>query len=228
MATKTRRPAPTKARRKRAESDKQVALDAIRNLPDNASLEQIKDEISQLKSKGVQTISPDVIKIAPVPQVNDPAKSTEKRDAYANYFVETVGRNSENSAAAWDFLMFITNKDNLSYYNQKTHHTTSRRDLIDSQQQDAIYGVFAQQVGYAESLTIYDWNIYKQIFSDAVAAVLSTKETPKSAVQKAEQAINKILPPEGILPAPPVIPGGQKAATTTANNSSTATNAQNK
>ncbi len=180
--------------------------------------EQIKDQINQLKSKGLQTISPDVIQIAAVPQVNDPSVSTEKRDAYANYFVETVGRNTENPDAAWDFLMFITSKDNLAYYNQKTHHTTSRRDLIEAQQQDPIYGVFAQQVGYAESLTIYDWNLYKQIFNAAINSVLATKEAPKTAIQKAEQAINNILPAEGILPPPPVIPAGQKSTTSSSAN----------
>lgn len=189
--------------------------------------EQIKSEITLLNSKGVQTISPDVVKISPVPQVNDPATSTEKRDAYANYFVETVGRNSENPNTAWDFLMFINSKDNQSYYSQKTHHTTSRRDLIESQQQDAIYGVFAQQVGFAESLTVYDWNLYKAIFNAAIDSVISTTNDPKTAMQKAEQAVNNILPAEGILPAPTVIPAANKTPATKSTTSTT-TNAQTK
>lgn len=199
--------------------------------------EQIKDEIAQLKTKNVQTISPDAIRISVVPQVNDPETSTEKRDAYANYFVETVSRNSENYDAAWDFLLFITSKDNLSYYNQKTHRPTSRRDLIEEQKQDPIYGVFAEQVGYAESLVIYDWDIYKVIFNKAIDAVLATTASPRDAMRDAEGQINAILPEEGILPPPPVIPLGSKSNTTTeavtekpastANTSSQANNAQN-
>lgn len=167
--------------------------------------EQIKAEITQLNSQGVSTINPNAIKVAMIPQVNDPNTSTEKRDAFANYFVETVGRNTEHPNEAWDFLLFITSKENLAYYNQKTHHTTSRRDLIEEQQTDPIYGVFAQQVGFAESLVIYDWNLYKNIFGEAINLVLQTKEVPKTAIQKSEKAINEILPTEGILPKPPII-----------------------
>lgn len=188
---------------------------------------QIKDEIDQLKKQNVSVIDPGTIKISPVPQVFDPATSTEKRVAYANYFAETVGRNSENPDIAWDFLMFMTSKDNLAYYNQKTHAPTSRRDLIDAQMQDAIYGVFAEQVGYAESLVIDDWDSYKNIFDKAISSVIATTANPKTAIQTAQQDINKILPPEGILAAPPVIPAGQKSATpaktTTTTGTATAT-----
>jgi|GEM_PF-325936 len=206
--------------------------------------EQIKDEITQLKSKNVQTIDPNIIGVSVVPQVNDPKTSTEKRDAFANYFVETVSRNSENNKVAWDFLLFITSKDNLAYYNQKTHKPTSRRDLIEKQKEDAIYGVFAEQVGYAESLVLYDWDMYRQIFSKAIAGILATNETPREAIQKAEAEINAVLPDEGILLAPPVIPAGTKATddkakasqttkesapnNATSNNSSSAKNANTK
>ena len=184
---------------------------------------QIKDEIDQLKKQNVSVINPASIKISAVPQVFDPATSTEKRDAFANYFAETVSRNSENPEVAWDFLMFIASKDNLAYYNQKTHAPTSRRDLIEAQTQDAIYGVFAEQVGYAESLVIDDWDAYKNIFSKAISNVIATTANPKTSIQTAQQEINKILPTDGILPAPPVIPGGQKAVTPTAKTTPTTT-----
>jgi multiple sugar transport system substrate-binding protein len=175
--------------------------------------EQIKAEIDALKKKGVQTISPDTVKIAAVPQVNDPDKSTEKRDTFANYFVETVSRNSENPDVAWDFLMFATSKDNLAYYHDKTHRPTSRRDLIEEQKQDAVYGVFAEQVGFAESLLIYDWEIYKQIFTTAIDGVLSTTVNLNNALKKAEESINAILPQEGILPAAELLPASKTPAT---------------
>jgi ABC-type glycerol-3-phosphate transport system substrate-binding protein len=184
---------------------------------------QIKDEIDQLKKQNVPVMNPSSIKISAVPQVFDPATSTEKRDAYANYFAETVSRNSEHPDVAWDFLMFMTSKDNLAYYNQKTHAPTSRRDLIDSQMQDPIYGVFAEQVGYAESLVIDDWDSYKNIFGKAISSVIATTANPKSAIQTAQQEINAILPAEGILPAPPVIPAGKKTTTPSKTTTTSAT-----
>lgn len=189
--------------------------------------DQIKVEIEDLKRQSVQTINPDVIRISAVPQVNNPETSTEKRDAYANYFVETVGRNTENHEAAWDFLLFITSKDNLAYYNQKTHRPTSRRDLIEEQKKDAIYGVYAEQVGYAESLDIYDWNAYARIFGKAITDVINVTASVKDALTKAEGQLNEILPEAGILPPSEIIPvakTNQKSTTTTDTSSSKASN----
>lgn len=167
--------------------------------------EQIKEQIEELKKKNVPTIDPGVIRVSSVPQVNDPATSTEKRDAYANYFVETVGRNTEHPEVAWDFLMFISSKDNIAYYNEKTRRPTSRRDQIEEQKADPIYGVFAEQVGYAESLLIYDWQLYADIFGKAISDVISTTVSTVEAIRTAENSINLVLPVEGIVPAAPPV-----------------------
>lgn len=172
---------------------------------------QIKAEIDQLKQQKVKTIDFSVVKTSPVPQVNNPDTSTEKRDAFANYFVETVGRNCENPDVAWDFLAFITTKDNASYYNQKTNRPTARRDLIEDQMKDPVYGVFAEQVGYAESLDMADADLYKTIFTDLINKIDAKSINVKEAVRKAQDMINLIMPKEGILAKPAVLP---KAATT--------------
>lgn len=187
--------------------------------------EQIRSEVEQLKSEKVSTINFDSVRIAPVPQVNDPNKSTEKRDAFANYFVETVSRNTENPNAAWDFLAFASNKDNAAYYNQKTHRPTARRDLIEAQKQDSVYGVFAEQVGYAESLDILDWDIYKAIFDQAISGVINKSLSVKDAVSKAQDQINKLIPAEGIL-AKSALPAKAPAAKTTSTAASKTTDAK--
>ncbi len=164
--------------------------------------EQIKAEIKDLKDKGAQTIDPADIRISAVPQVNDPATSTEKRVAYANYYAETVARTSEHPAEAWDFLMFLSSKENLQYLNGKTHKPTSRRDMIEDQKKDPIYGVFAEQTGYAESLPVYDYARYKEIFARAIDSVLQTT-SPEDAMRTAASVIDALLPATGLIPAPP-------------------------
>lgn len=161
--------------------------------------EQIVDEISELQSKGLSTINSDSIRITTIPQIIDPAVSTEKRDAYAHYFAETVARTSENPEWAWDFLLFLTSKDSLTHYNEKTHKPTSRRDMIEEQQDDPIYGVYAEQIGFAESVPIYDEEEYSEIFTKAINEVLATK-SPEDAMKIAQEEINAILPSEGLLP----------------------------
>jgi len=163
--------------------------------------EQIKAEVADLKSKGVSTIDPKDIQISDVPQVNDPATSTEKRVAFANYYAQTVARTSQHPTEAWDFLMFLSSKDNLNYYNSKTHEPTSRRDMIQDQMKDPIYGVFAEQTGYAESLPVYDYDRYAEIFSQAIDSVLATT-SPDDAMRNASSAIDALLPATGMIPAP--------------------------
>ena len=134
-----------------------------------------------------------------IPQIQDPAQATEKRDAYAHYFAETVARTSQNTGWAWDFLYFITQKESLQHYNDKTHKPTSRRDMIEDQKLDPIYGVFAEQIGFAESLPIYDEEVYAAAMLKAINAVIATK-SPSDAMKIAQQEINAILPVEGLYP----------------------------
>lgn len=175
--------------------------------------DQIKNEIKDLKDKGVKTIDPQDIRVSAVPQINNPAVSTEKRDAYANYYAETVARTSQHPEVAWDFLLFLSSKDNLQYYNQKTHRPTSRRDLIEDQKRDPIYGVFAEQTGYAESFPVYDYQRYSDIFSKAIDTVLATTSA-EDAVRRAEDSLNAILPEQGLIAAPakPKVPTAASSA----------------
>lgn len=164
--------------------------------------EQIKAQIDDLKGKGVQTINIQDVRIAGVPQVNDPATSTQKRVAYASYYAETVARTSEHPKEAWDFLMFLSSKENLEYYHGKTHKPTSRRDMIEDQKKDPVYGVFAEQTGFAESLPLYDYERYKQIFSQAISSVLATT-SPADAMRAAASQIDALLPSGGLIPPAP-------------------------
>ncbi len=161
--------------------------------------EQITEEIKGLKAKGLSTIDPGVIRIAMIPQKKDPSVSNEKRIAYAHYFAETVARTSENPEWAWDFLMFITSKTSLEHYNEKTHKPTSRRDMIEQQKVDPVYGVFADQIGIAESFPIYDEKVYEDIFIKAIESVLATK-SPADAMKIAQDEINAMLPKGGLIP----------------------------
>jgi len=160
---------------------------------------QIINEIDELKNKGLETIDTASVKVAMIPQMKDPTISTTKRDAYAYYFAETVPRTSKNARYAWDFLIYLSGKESLTYYNEKTHNPTSRRDMIDEQKIDPIYGVFAEQIGFAESLPIFDEKAYNTAFIKAINAVLATKK-PEDAMKIAQDEINAILPSGGLLP----------------------------
>lgn len=151
----------------------------------------ILKQIEILKSKGVRTIGEDDIRIAPIPQVFDPETSVDKRVTYASYFAETVSRNSKYPDIAWDFLLELTLKENLENYFEKTHKPTSRRDMIDAQKQDPLYGVFASQIGYAESFPIVDYYAYKRIFEAVIDG--------EKSLLNAQREISELLPLEGLV-----------------------------
>ncbi len=158
----------------------------------------IMNEINLLENKGVNAIDENVIKTAPIPQLYDPDVSSDKRVSYASYFAEAVSRNSEHPEIAWDFLVFVTNVENLDYYFDETHNPTSRRDMIEDQKKDPIYGVFASQIGFAESFPIVDYYTYKEIFSDLVNSAQSSKDFETLLLQ-AQKEINEFLPEEGLV-----------------------------
>ena len=162
--------------------------------------EDLMDLIENYDQQGIQHIDATKVKIAPIPQVYDPEKTSEKRDTLASYFAETVARTSKHPNEAWLFLKFLTSKKNQEYYFEKTHVPSSRRDLIQEQKADPIYGIFASQTGYAESILMADYYKYKDIFRAAIQAVVEGEEKAETALNAAQTQINEILPNEGLLP----------------------------
>ena len=166
--------------------------------------EQIMDQIEELEKSGDDAISANIVKVAAIPQVDDPETSTEKRDVYASYFAETVSRTSENPEEAWAFLSYLVSAESLQHYHDETHRPTSRRDLIEEQSEESIYGIFVDQIGYAESFPIADADAYEEIFTEAIEAVLNTAD-PADAMRDAQEAIDALIPDEGFYPVTVVV-----------------------
>ncbi|MEK7126633.1 MAG: extracellular solute-binding protein, partial [Patescibacteria group bacterium] len=160
--------------------------------------DEILKQINALKEKGIDTIDENDIKIAYMPQLYDPDVSTEKRVTYASYFAETVSRNSQHPEVAWDFLIELTKKENLEYYFDKLHKPTSRRDMIETQKQHPIYGVFASQIGFAESFPILDYYLYKDLFITVISNA-NLNGAIQGDLLEAQNIITEMLPDEGLV-----------------------------
>lgn len=170
--------------------------------------DDIVKEINSLQKKGGTVLDVKDIGITEAPQLYDPAVSANKSVAYASYFAEAVSRNSQHPDIAWDFLIELTKKKNLDYYFNKTHKPTSRRDMIDDQKKDPTYGVFARQVGYAESFPILDYAIYKDLFTTVITKA-NLAGVGNSSLIDAQTKVTEMLPPEGL-----VVPKAVKAPAT--------------
>lgn len=159
--------------------------------------DEIIDYINVSNSLGKSVINKDAVRVAAIPQLIDPQVSTEKRVTYANYFAEGVSRNSEYPDIAWDFLVELTTRENLEFYNSKTNKPTSRRDMIEDQKADPIYGVFASQVGFAESFPVVDYSKYRDIFLDLILRA-NIGDNSRNDLLLAQEKITELLPVGGI------------------------------
>ncbi|MBU1151898.1 extracellular solute-binding protein [Patescibacteria group bacterium] len=160
--------------------------------------DDIVNQMKVLDGQGKRTIGKSDIRIAPIPQLEDPKTSQDKRVTYANYFVETVSRNCEYPDLAWEFLTFLTSKEILEDYFDKTKKITSRRDMIEDQLAHPIYGVFASQIGYAESFPVTSYYYYKDLFAGVIGEA-DDGGAYQSGLGEAQNLITELLPPEGYI-----------------------------
>lgn len=163
----------------------------------SADYQQVLERIDALKASGIETIAPAAVRIAAVPQMAEPLGADPgKRVAYASYFAEAVSRNSEYADIAWDFLLELTKRENLAQYFDLTHKPTSRRDMLEEQINDPIYGVFAEQAGFAESFPLVDSAKYREIFVDLITQ-MNDSARPVS-IGKVQDEVTSLLPKEGM------------------------------
>jgi multiple sugar transport system substrate-binding protein len=150
-------------------------------------------------------------KTAPVPQL--PKTEANEADVnYASYWAEGVWARSKNKTAAWNFLKFLSQSENLQkFYNQasKTRmfgEPYPRQDMADSLKEhpiigSTILGAKTAQTWFLQSRT---WDgptgINSQInkyFEDAVNLVNTGKES-KIALEPVAQGIIQVLSQYGI------------------------------
>ncbi|HPO05780.1 MAG TPA: extracellular solute-binding protein [Candidatus Gracilibacteria bacterium] len=115
--------------------------------------ERLKNMRKQMQTIGESVIKEDDIGVIEFPQILSSEAST-KRDAFAKYNALAVSRNSKNADYAWDLIQNLSSKDSLLDYHKKTNKPTSRKDLVDEQMLEPIYGVFARQASYAKTWDI--------------------------------------------------------------------------
>ncbi len=152
----------------------------------------IDQNIQTQQRLGNQHIDIKDVGIAPFPQLVSGAEAT-KRDTFASYFPLVVARTSQNPQEAWSFVQFMTSADALQTYYKKTHRPTSRRDMIEEQQTDPVFGAFAYQTSFAKSFKLYDATAYTKIFTTAIQEVATNLAAPQEALQAAQDKVTCVL-----------------------------------
>ena len=128
--------------------------------------------------------------VTTIPQVSSEPDQVKN---YANYWLETVSKKSENKDIAWDFIQFMTKEDNVKSYLTKTVKPTALRGLVNTQLGEADVSIFASQV-----LTAKSWYQGKNIqatekaFADLIKAV-QNGEDPRKAISRAVDVVGQTL-----------------------------------
>lgn len=159
--------------------------------------DEILNQIEEERAKGFTPINKNSVKVTTIPQFTNPDTSLSKRVTYANYFVQTVSRTSKHPNESWDFILFMASQENMRKYFEATHKPTSRRDLIDEQKKNPIYGVFVDQIGFAESVPMTSESDFSDVFIKMIDSV-EKGTSVRDAVKIAETELQASLPKGGL------------------------------
>ncbi len=137
--------------------------------------------------------------IASAPQIDG---NTAKVN-FANYFAEGVSKQSENPEEAWEFLYFLTQKENALKLNRAIKRPTARRDLIVEQENDEIINGIYMKPFTDQVLTSKSWykinnSLIEKQFAEMINNVNLGKYTAEKAINNATSAINILMP--SVLP----------------------------
>lgn len=150
-----------------------------------------------LKAKGVDVISVKDIGISSFPQNTD---DLDEKLVAAKYMAQTVSRTSKNSFAAWDFLAFLSSRDQVKRYLEKTKKPSARRDLLENQKQDPELSPFVSQIGYAQNIPFLHERKFRMWLSEAIQKV-SDGGNAAAALQQIQEVVNASMSSdEGLFP----------------------------
>ena len=110
----------------------------------------------------------------------------------ANYWGETVSKNSQHPAEAWDFINFVAQRSNLDNLFKSTGHVPSLKDTLAEYSKDPLYGPIARQANFSRSWYREHSEKIEKIFSEMISNVLNSNVSPNTAVKSAAYSVNNI------------------------------------
>jgi len=112
---------------------------------------------------------------------------------YANYWVETVSKDTQYSNWAWDFILFATDADHVGSYLSKAQRPTALRSLIESQLEDEWLAPFANQLLTADSwYEGSDAAVAEEAFANLIDTAVGGGDTLR-AIRDAQNKVNGTL-----------------------------------
>ena len=124
---------------------------------------------------------------APMPQLR-----LQEPIVLANYFGETVSKTSKHPNEAWDFLRFMTSRQNQSAIAREIEAVSAHSGLLESSGSRRYYGAIAQQIPYSISWYRKNTPQIEEIFSRMINNVVKSGISPQIAIDTAVRDINAL------------------------------------
>ena len=133
--------------------------------------------------------------IAPVPHINpDGTDAYRKPVNLANYWVQVVSDRTEYPNEAWDFVLFLTGKEQAKDFTFRTRRPSARRDILNEQLKDKELAPFARA-----ALTARGWyqgrnalgaeKVVEDMLRDVIAGKGSIRELMRFYARRLEQTL---------------------------------------
>ncbi|HAR54815.1 TPA: hypothetical protein DCR79_00775 [Patescibacteria group bacterium] len=123
---------------------------------------------------------------------NLPQLRLETPATIANYWGETVSKNSKYPQVAWDFLKYASQKQQLRSYLNNTGRVSSLEDSLDTYAGKLYLAPVANQIKYSQSWYRSNTSEVEKIFAKMVNNVLHNSIPYKTAIELAATAINNL------------------------------------
>lgn len=135
----------------------------------------------------IQAASPTAnIGAALLPQIGGGAKKVN----FANYWIESVSKDTKHPDEAWSFVVFATSAEHVLSYLEETQKPTALRELIDEQIENEMLNPFVEQILTAESwYRGLDAGAVDAAFEDLASEVLSGNREAEDAISDAAKVV---------------------------------------
>lgn len=137
----------------------------------------------------IRSLAPGIdLGIAKLPQISLGSKPVN----FANYWIESVAKQSTHKTEAWAFIQFAASAANVRSFLKNAQKPTALRALIAEQRQDDILITFADEV-----LTAQSWYRGRkpaqaeEAFRAMIDQVARGEKTPEEAINLAAQKVNE-------------------------------------
>jgi len=131
------------------------------------------------------------IGLAPMPQISEDLRA---RINYANFWIESVSKKSDNPDWAWDFIQFTAAEENVDSFLSAARKPTALRSLVLKQNEDFDLSVFADQVLSAQAwYNGNDATSAEKAMEKMIDSIVSGTHTIEEALGIAQNEVNQTL-----------------------------------